>query len=291
MVLKEKSICTKETLVLGGSTAFGPIVVAAAGEFSRRACSREISIRNEGSWAGVADVLTGGVDAAFVDVELHDAQNELMSYPVAAFTIAFAVNPSACISKLTMSQLADILTGRLKNWKEVGGADSTIELIGRSAASGVRSIVQERALSNRSIVASNTCVGSNREAALAAQRIPGAFSYIALPAAQDLDVVVLAIDDVRPSNQHVLAGIYPFWACERVLLRRELQDRVLHFVDHIVFGSDLCDLLGYIKLNRMALYSAGSVKAYRESGFPIESASGSRPLTGAISLNEIEASS
>jgi phosphate transport system substrate-binding protein len=261
MIVKEDPICTKETLILGGSTAFAPLVVTAAGEFARRACAREVSVRNEGSWAGVADVLTGAVDAAFVDVEFNDAQNDLLSYPVAAFAIAFITNPSACVSGLTKGQLSDILSGRIRNWREAGGADCAIELINRNRASGVRSVVEDCVLSNRSIVKSTRCAESNRLAALAVKDTPGGFSYVALPRLQRLDIVALAVDDVPPSNQHVLSGMYPFWTYARVLVWPAMRDRILRFVDYVVEGSDLCEMLGYISLNRMERSHAAAMSA------------------------------
>jgi phosphate transport system substrate-binding protein len=251
MIVTEETACKKETLLLGGSTAFAPLVVAAAAEFSRRACARETSVRAEGSWAGVAGVLTGALDAAFLDVEFHDPHSELVSYPVAAFTVAFVANPTAGVTGLTSSQLRDILTGRVRNWKEVGGADCVIELINRSTASGVRSIVEQRALSNRSIVESQRRASANRVAALQVKSTLGGFSYVALPGVRDLDIVTLAIDNVQPSNDNVLAGMYPFWSFGRIVMWRKMSDLGLRFVDHIVDGSDLCDLLGYIRLNRM----------------------------------------
>ncbi len=128
MVIKNDTNGAKEALVLGGSTAFAPLVVAAAGEFSRRAFAREISVRNDGSWAGVTDVLTGAVDAAFLDIAFDDATCKLVTYPVAAFAVAFIASPSACTTALTTPQLCDILSGRVRNWKDVGGADCGIEL-------------------------------------------------------------------------------------------------------------------------------------------------------------------
>jgi phosphate transport system substrate-binding protein len=250
MILSDKNLCKKQTLVLGGSTALAPLVVAAAGEFSRRACARETFVRHEGSWAGVADVLTGAADAAFLDVEFHDSQGELVSYPVAAFAVAFVANASACITELTRPQLADLLRGRVRNWKDVGGADCPVELINRSTASGVRSIV-EQTLSSRPIAESNRCAASNRAAAVKVKSTLGGFAYVAIPGVRDLDIVRVTIDNAQPTNDHVLAGIYPFWGCGRVLVRQSTRDPVLRFVDHIVDRSDLCDVLGYIRFNRM----------------------------------------
>jgi ABC-type phosphate transport system substrate-binding protein len=133
----------------------------------------------------------------------------------------------------------------------VGGADCAIALINRSEGSGVRSLVEERVLSNLSVAQAGRHAASNREAALAVQSTRGGFSYVALPAARDLDILAFAVDDVPPSNQHVLTGMYPFWTCARVLMRREMQDFVLRFTDHIALGSDVCQSLGYISLSRM----------------------------------------
>jgi phosphate transport system substrate-binding protein len=253
MMLTEQAAREKEKLVFSGSTAFAPVVVAAASEFSRGVCAREISVRHDGSWTGLADVLSGAADAAFVDVDVHDPYDDVAACPVGAFAIAFSGHRSAGITRLTTSQIRAILGGDVKNWNELGGADCAIVPINRSSASGVRSIVESRVLNNRSIAVSRRYAESNREAALAVKRTRGGFSYVALPAVRGLDIVPFAIDGVAPSNQNVLTGMYPFWACERVVFRREMHDLVLRFADHIVLGSDVSDLLGYINLNRMAI--------------------------------------
>lgn len=251
-MIKEHTLSTKRALAVGGSTAFAPLIVAAAGEFARRACVQEISIRNEGSCAGLSGVKTGALDAAFVDVPYRDLQGELTSYPLAAFAIAFIANPSAGISALTEGRLARILSGRVRNWRDVGGANRAIELIQRDAASGIRSILAERSWLDRSTEHPIASAESDRAAAQAVQRSPGGFSYVALPSVHDLDVVPLAIDGVRPSNESVLAGLYPFWTCVWVVMRKDARDTVVRFVDHIVEQTDLCDLYGFIALNRMS---------------------------------------
>jgi|GEM_PF-5662394 len=251
MLLEKTPERVRTALALAASTALAPLIVAAAAEVSRRTCVNAMSVRNDGSWYAIADLLTGAVDATFCDIDFDDSQTELISYPVVAFTLAFIANPSACVPGLSTAQLRDILTGRVYNWAQVGGADCPVRLINRNEASGVRSIVEQLALRNRSIVNGDRTVDSNRVAALQVQKTHGAFSYVALPGVRDLDIAHVAIDDVPPRNKNVLAGTYPFWACGRVLAWRDLQRPVLSFVDRLVYESDLCDLLGYIRLNRM----------------------------------------
>jgi phosphate transport system substrate-binding protein len=252
-VSERPSLGQEHTYAFRGSTALAPFMLVTAREFSRFDPPVQVSVRMSGSWAGVADVVTGAADAAFVDLAFTTPYDDFVAYPVAAFTIAFAVNPRACVTDLTTSQLAGVLSGDVKNWSEVGGADCPVELINRDRSSGIRSVIEQKLLLDRSITESPHQVDSNRGAAALAQQLPGALTYVSLPATRGLNVVCVSIDGEPPANRAVLSGAYPFWACGHVLARSIFGSGLLSSVDRIVNRPDLCDLFGFIPLNRMTM--------------------------------------
>lgn len=250
--VREQRACT-----IRGSTALAPFILVTAREFSGSDPALAVSVRMDGSWAGVADVVSGAADAAFIDLAFTTPYDEFIAHPVAAFTIAFAVNPGARITNISTRQLVDVLSGRVSNWSEVGGADRPVEIVNRDQSSGIRTVVEQKLLMDQPVAESPHVVESNRAAAARAQRVPGAIAYVSLPATRGLEVECLSVDGRRPTNRAVLSGMYPFWACGHLLARSSFRSELLSFTDRLMSRADLCELFGFIPLNRMTVKDAG----------------------------------
>jgi phosphate transport system substrate-binding protein len=114
----------------------------------------QVAVTGGGSGTGFAALLNGTCDIAeasrkIEDKELTDAKSKGINpkeVVVALDGLAVVVNPTNPVSKLTIDQLADIFTGKIKNWKEVGGADSEIVLLSREVNSGTHVYFKEHVL-------------------------------------------------------------------------------------------------------------------------------------------------
>jgi len=103
-----------------------------------------IAVTGGGSGTGIASLINGTVDIANVsrhikedEIAAADANGiEPVEFIVAIDALAIAVHPSNPVDKLTIDQLSDIFTGRIANWKEVGGFDAPIVLLSRESNSG-----------------------------------------------------------------------------------------------------------------------------------------------------------
>jgi phosphate transport system substrate-binding protein len=103
-----------------------------------------IAVTGGGSGTGVAAIINGTVDIAnasrqIKDDEIKSAQKngfDPVEFVVAIDALAVIVNPKNPVDQLTIAQLSDIFTGRISNWKEVGGNDAEIVLVSREGNSG-----------------------------------------------------------------------------------------------------------------------------------------------------------
>ena len=103
-----------------------------------------IAVTGGGSGTGIAALINGTVDIAnasraMKDEEIEEARAngiEPIEHIVAIDALAVIVNPENPVDRLTLPQLADIYTGRITNWKEVGGNDAPIVLLSRETNSG-----------------------------------------------------------------------------------------------------------------------------------------------------------
>jgi len=129
----------KEAVATDGSTSMNKVIVA-LGEAFEADTGITVTYNATGSGAGIQAVQEGRCDIGLSSRDLKDEEkaNGLEGTILAYDGIAIIVNPNNPVSDLDIETIAKIYTGEIKNWKEVGGNDAEIVLIGREAGSGTR---------------------------------------------------------------------------------------------------------------------------------------------------------
>jgi len=142
------------SITAAGSSALKPLVDDAADLFNEKYPDVNITIDAGGSGEGLKQVSEGTVNIGNSDVEAAEKLDaakaaELVDHKVCVVTMAPIVNKDVTaggVKNLTKAQLTDIFTGKITNWKEVGGADEAIVLITRPESSGTRATFKKYAL-------------------------------------------------------------------------------------------------------------------------------------------------
>ena len=197
----------KETVATDGSTSMNK-VIGALGEAFQSDSGITVTYNATGSGAGIQAVQEGRCDIGLASRNLKDEEkaNGLEETILAYDGIAIIVNPANPVKDLDVETIAKIYTGEIKNWKEVGGNDAEIVLIGREAGSGTRdgfeSITDtEGKCAYRQELTSTgdviTTVASN----------PNAIGYASLASVKDT-VKALNVGGVTPSEATVKDGSY-----------------------------------------------------------------------------------
>lgn len=191
-----------------GSTSMEEVIGALGEAFMERNKGVTFTYNPTGSGSGITAVREGRCDIGLSSRALKDEEKaEGLTETVLAYDgIAIIVNPGNPVNDLTLEQIAAIYTGEVTNWKEVGGNDAEIVLIGREAGSGTRdgfeSITDtEDACRYRQELTSTgdviTTVSSNADA----------IGYASLSAVKD-SVKAVSIGGVAPSEATVRDGSY-----------------------------------------------------------------------------------
>ncbi|NQX47624.1 phosphate ABC transporter substrate-binding protein PstS family protein [Paenibacillus tritici] len=248
------------SILASGSTALQPLVEQVAESFMNANAGVDIQVQGGGSGTGLTQVSEKQVDIGnsdvFAEEKLKDAAKaaELVDHQVAVVAIAAVSNPAAGVDSLTKQQLVDIFTGKITNWKDVGGADQAIQIINRPASSGTRATFESFALGTKT----EDQKGSIQEDSSGTVKkmigeTPGAIGYLALSYLDD-SVKTLNYDGVEPSVDNVIAGKYPVWAYEHMYTNGEPNETVKAFLDYFltdeVQTGDVVEL-GYIPASKM----------------------------------------
>ena len=127
------------TVATDGSTSMEKVIGALGESFMEANKGTTFTYNPTGSGSGIQAVSEGRCDIGLSSRALKDDEKATLTETVVALDgIAMIVNPENPVSDLTVEQIADIYTGKITNWSEVGGNDAEIVLIGREAGSGTR---------------------------------------------------------------------------------------------------------------------------------------------------------
>ena len=199
-----------ETISIAGSTTVLPVAQEAAEEYMNQHSNADIQVSGGGSGVGATSVIGGTADIGMLSRDLKASEKEgntLKEFVVGKDGIALVGHPSNTVSDLSLEQVKAIYQGTITNWKEVGGADSEIVLIGRDSSSGTREFFTEFVLDKEDAAKEMQELNSNGAVAQAVSITPGAIGYVSLEYVDD-SLKAFSIGGVAPTVDNVISGIY-----------------------------------------------------------------------------------
>lgn len=230
-------------VTVSGSSALLPLAKDAAQKFKAKNEQVSITLNAGGSGTGLKQVSEGSVDIGNSDVfakeKLPEAKAaELVDHKVAVTVMAPVVSKEigTNVKSLTKAQLQDIFTGKVTNWKDVGGPDEAVVLITRPSTSGTRALFTKYALDGKEEL-SNKSMETDDSGTLVqtVSQTKGAIGYVALSYLMNNNTVTpLAIDGVEPTLDNVYNGKYPVWGYEHMYTKGEATGAVKAFIDFIM---------------------------------------------------------
>ena len=167
----------------------------------------KVTYNPTGSGAGIQAVSEGRCDIGLSSRDLKEDEAKTLDATVIAIDgIAVVVNPANTAEDLSVEQIAKIYTGEISNWKDAGGSDGAVVVIGREAASGTRDGF-ESITKTKDKCKYNQELTSTGDVIQTVASNPNAIGYASLAAVKDT-VKVLKVDGVAPSKETVQDGTY-----------------------------------------------------------------------------------
>ncbi|KMZ43069.1 MULTISPECIES: phosphate ABC transporter substrate-binding protein [Bacillales] len=225
-----------EPVTAVGSTALQPLVEQAAKDFMAKNAGAQIQVQGGGSGTGLSQVASGAATIGNSDIFAEEKKgipaNELVDHKVSVVGMAAAVSPKVKVDNLSKQQLIDIFTGKITNWKEVGGDDMKITLVNRPKSSGTRATFSKFALDGKEEAEGITEDSSGTVRKIIAET-PGAIGYLALSYFNDT-VKALKLDGVEANAENITTNKYPVWAYEHMYTKGEATGDAKAFLDFIL---------------------------------------------------------
>ena len=196
------------TVSTDGSTSMEKVIGALGESFMAANEGVEFTYNPTGSGAGITAAQGGRCDIGLSSRALKDEEKAggLKETVLAYDGIAIIVNPENPVNDLTLDQIAKLYTGEITNWKDVGGNDAEVVLIGREAASGTRDGF-ESITGTKDKCQYRQELTSTGDVITAVSQNPDAIGYASLASIKD-SVKALNVDGVTPSEATVKDGSY-----------------------------------------------------------------------------------
>ncbi len=203
-----------QRLVLTGSSTVAPLVVEIARRFESVNPGVRIDVQTGGSSRGINDTRNGIADIGMVSRALKPNEQDLHAFTIALDGISLIVHAKNPMVTLSQPQIVDIYTGKITNWKAVGGSDTRITVVnkaeGRSTLELFLSYLQQR----NSQIKPHIIIGDNPQGIKTVAGNPNAIGYVSIGAAEyeaerGAPILLLPLDGVDASVANVRRGDFP----------------------------------------------------------------------------------
>lgn len=244
-------------IVLEGSTTVLPIAQKTAEVYMQKNPEVNVIVRAGGSGVGITSLIDGTCDVAdssraIKQKELDNAfkkGRQIKAHTIAMDAIVLIVNPANGLEDLSKQQVKDIFTGKIKNWKELGGSDLKIVTVSRDSASGTFEAFMEYGLDKKRVRPDALTQSSNQGVANIVAQTPGAIGYIGIGYISP-KVKALKYNGVAASRETVLKNKYSLSRPLFMYTASDMKPEVKKFMDFVksAEGSALVEEAGFLPL-------------------------------------------
>lgn len=196
-----------QTVATDGSTSMEKVIGFLSEAYMEEHRDIKVTYNPTGSSSGIQAVAEGRCDIGLASRDLKDEETaDLQGTIVAIDGIGIIVNPDNPVTDLTIEQIGKIYSGKVANWKELGGSDAPIVCIGREAASGTRDGFEEVTGTKDKCKYSQELT-STGDVVQTVSGNPNAIGYASIASAND-SVKMVSVEGINPTTETIQNGEY-----------------------------------------------------------------------------------
>lgn len=249
-----------------GSDTVLPLSQALAESFIKKTNKSTLTVTGGGSGVGISALYSKSTDIAQASrrikfVEKHKLQNagiEINEVIIAYDALAIVVHPSNTINKLTREQLEKIFTGKIKNWKDVGGEDMKIVPYSRETSSGTYEFFKSNVLKNKNYMNGIMSMPATGAIVQSISQTKGAIGYIGFAYLNSkMKAIHVSYDSgksfVAPSIENAENKKYPIIRPLYYYYDLKSKNKIQSFMDFALSkeGQKLVTEIGFIRVSEM----------------------------------------
>jgi len=224
---------SQSDLIVAGSTSIQPFADKWAEVFMEKRPGFGVNVQGGGSSAGIQACKAGACQIGMSSRELKADEKDLHEIVIAHDGLAIIVHPTNPVRGATVSQVKQIFSGDLANWKYLGGSDKAMTVVTREEGSGTRGAFQELVMGKTRVFRGAITEDSNGTVREIVANDPNSIGFISLGLVNE-QVRALALDGVEASEANIVAGRYKLVRPFLFLTRGEPTGQAKDFIDFVL---------------------------------------------------------
>lgn len=252
-----------QNIKIKGSDTVLPLSQKEAETYMKKNKSAKITVIGGGSGVGIAAFLDGSTDIAMASrkikmsekMKLQDAGKAYKEVIIANDALSVIVNPNNKVSQLTREQLEGIFTGKITNWKEVGGDDEKIIAYSRESSSGTFEFFKEHVLKNKNYGTAILMMPATGAVVQSVSQTKGAIGYVGFAYIEkNVKPLKISYDKgktfIEPTVENAKTKLYPVVRPLYYYYLTKDETKVKPLLDYILSdeGQKVVSEVGYITL-------------------------------------------
>ena len=223
-------------LTITGSSTVAPLALEIGKRFEAQHKGVQVNVQTGGSSRGIADARSGMADIGMASRALAKSEHDLFEHRIALDGIALIVNAKNPVSELTDENIRLIYTGKITNWKDVGGLDKPITVVNKAEGRSTLELFLTYMHLKNSEIKASVVIGDNQQGIKTVVGNPYAIGYVSIGAAEfeekyGAPIKRLPMDGVMADISQIHAGTFPLSRPLNLITKTIPDGLVKQFID------------------------------------------------------------
>lgn len=223
-------------LVITGASTLAPLIAEIGKRFESLYPKVRVDVQTGGSSRGVADTRQGLADIGMVSRAMKDEEKDLHAFPVARDGVGIILHKDNPVQTLTDEQVIAIYTGKINNWKDVGGRDATITVVNKAEGRSTLEVFLHYFKLKNTDVKVQVVIGDNEQGVKTVAGNRNAIGYVSIgtaeyDASQGVPIKLLPVGGTPASTETVRNGTFPISRPLHIVTRTAPAGSAKAFID------------------------------------------------------------
>lgn len=224
-------------LVVTGASTLAPLISEIGKRFESLSPNVRVDVQTGGSSRGVADARQGLADIGMVSRAMKDDEKDLHAFPVARDGVGIILHKDNPVQSLTDEQVIAIYTGKITNWKDVGGKDASITVVNKAEGRSTLEVFLHYFKLKNTDVKAQVVIGDNEQGVKTVAGTRHAIGYVSIGTAeydesQGVPIKLLPTGGVSASTETVRNGTFPISRPLHIVTRTQPAGLTKAFIDY-----------------------------------------------------------
>jgi phosphate transport system substrate-binding protein len=201
-------------LVLTGASTVAPLAVEIGKRFESKHPGVRVDVQTGGSARGVNDARQGLANIGMVSRPLKDDEKDLLSFPIALDGVCVILHKSNVVQSLSDEQIVAIYTGKISNWKELGGKDAPITVVNKAEGRSTLELFAHYFKLKNTDIKAHVVIGDNEQGIKTVAGNKNAIGYVSIGSAEydageGVPIKLMPVGNIAATTENVRNKTFP----------------------------------------------------------------------------------